>query len=67
MSENISNNLMYDKFKNQYVHTFFTVSDSRLSLNMLQNFIFATVDIFLDKLHNNGIESELDAWLTFLG
>ena len=25
------------------------------------------VDIFIDKLHNNGIESELDAWLTFLG
>ena len=46
---------------------FFTVSDSGLSLNMLQNFIFVPVDIFLEKLHNNGIESELDAWLTFLG
>jgi len=34
---------------------------------MLQNFIFVPIDIFLDKLHNNGIESELDAWLTFLG
>ncbi len=34
---------------------------------MLQNFIFVPIDIFLEKLHNNGIESELDAWLTFLG
>ena len=34
---------------------------------MLQNFIFVPVDIFLEKLHNKGIESELDAWLTFLG
>ncbi len=34
---------------------------------MLQNFIFIPIDIFLEKLHNIGIESELDAWLTFLG
>lgn len=58
---------VFKEFKDNYVHTFFTVSDSGLSLNMLQNFIFIPVDIFLDKLHNNGIESELDAWLTFLG
>ena len=36
-------------------------------MNMLQNFIFIPVDIFLENLHNNGIRSELDAWLTFLG
>ena len=34
---------------------------------MLQNFIFIPVDIFLENLHNNGIRSDLDAWLTFLG
>ena len=34
---------------------------------MLQNYIFVPVDIFLEKLNNKGIESELDAWLTFLG
>ncbi len=34
---------------------------------MLQNFIFIPIDIFLNKLHNKGIESELDAWLTLLG
>ncbi len=36
-------------------------------MNMLQNFIFIPVDIFLEKLHNSGIQSELDAWMTFLG
>ncbi len=42
-------------------------SDTGIKMNMLQNFIFIPVDIFLDKLHNDGIQSELDAWLTFLG
>ncbi|MEE3496405.1 MAG: hypothetical protein VZR06_14690, partial [Butyrivibrio sp.] len=36
-------------------------------LNMLQNYVFIPVDIFLEKLHNSGIQSELDAWLTFIG
>ena len=39
----------------------------KFSLNMLQNFIFVPIDIFLEKLHNKGIENEFDAWLTFLG
>ncbi len=34
---------------------------------MLQNYIFIPVDIFLEKLHNEGINNELEAWLTFLG
>ena len=57
----------FKKFKDHYIHHFSTVSNTGLSLNMLQNFIFIPVDIFLEKLHNDGIQSELDAWLTFLG
>ena len=34
---------------------------------MLQKFIFISVDIFLKKLHHEGINNELEAWLTFLG
>ena len=34
---------------------------------MLQIIIFILVDIFMEKLHNEGIQDELDAWLTFLG
>ena len=29
--------------------------------------IFVSVDIFLKKLHDKGINTKLDAWLTFLG
>ena len=29
--------------------------------------IFIPIDIFMDKLHNEGIDNEFDAWLTFLG
>ena len=29
--------------------------------------MFIPVDIFLNKLHNDGINSNLDAWLCFLG
>ncbi len=62
-----SSPLIFKDFVEQYIHTFATVSDTGLRLNMLQNFIFIPVDVFIDKLHNNGIQSELDAWLTFLG
>jgi len=34
---------------------------------MLQNIIFIPVDIFIEKFHNEGIQDEWDAWLTFLG
>ncbi|SFC89967.1 PD-(D/E)XK nuclease family transposase [Butyrivibrio sp. YAB3001] len=50
-----------------YVHYFQTTSNTGITLNMLQNFIFVPVDIFLTNLHNNDIRSDLDAWLTFLG
>ena len=56
----------FKEFKDNYIHKFTTVSDTGLELNMLQKFIFIPVDIFLEKLHNSGVQSELDAWLTFL-
>ena len=34
---------------------------------MVIRIVFIPVDIFLKKLHNEGIKDELDAWLTFLG
>ncbi len=57
----------FKDYKDTFVHKFSTVSDSGLKLNMLQNYVFVPVDIFLEKLHNKGMQSELDAWLTFLG
>ncbi len=58
--------IFYD-YPNICMHKFSTTSDTGLKLNMLQNFIFVPIDIFLGKLHNEGINSEFDAWLTFLG
>lgn len=55
------------KHENEFIHTFIYVSDTGLCLNMLQNYIFKPIDIFLKKLHNDGINNELDAWLAFLG
>ena len=57
----------FKKYSDCFVHYFSTVSGSGLKLNLLQNFIFIPVDIFLEKLHNEGINGELEAWLTFLG
>ena len=57
----------FKHFSDNYIHKFKVTSDTGLQLNMLQNFIFIPVDIFIKKLHNEGIQSELEAWLTFLG
>lgn len=58
---------VFQEYKSSYIHSFETKSDTGIELNMLQNFIFIPVDIFLENLHNNGIRDDLDAWLTFLG
>ena len=57
----------FHDFPDEYVHYIEHQSNTGIKLNLLQNFIFVTIDIFLDKLHNEGIKSKLDAWLTFLG
>lgn len=58
---------IFNEYPNEYIHRFCSISNTGLPLNMLQNYIFIPVDIFLKKLHNEGINNELDAWLTFLG
>ena len=62
-----SSPLEFKKYPNILMHTFKHKSDSGLTLNMLENCIFIPIDIFMDKLHNEGIDNEFDAWLTFLG
>ncbi len=58
---------LFHKYKNTYIHKMNIASDTGISMNMLQNFIFIPIDIFLEKLHNEGIQSYSDAWMTFLG
>ena len=42
------------------------VFDCGMDLNLLQEFIMIPLDIFRKKMHNKPIETELEAWLTFL-
>lgn len=56
----------FHKFSDTYQHFFEQKSDSGLELDLLQKYLFIPLDIFKQSLHNKGIQSELDAWLTFL-
>ena len=40
----------FGEFKNEYVHRFSTTSNTGLSLNMLQNFIFIPIDSMMQML-----------------
>ena len=58
---------VFKNYPNVLMHTFRHRSDSGLELKMLENCIFIPIDIFRDRLHNEGIKDDFDAWLTFLG
>ena len=58
---------VFHKYKDIYIHNFEQTSDSGLKLDLLQKYIFVPLDIFRENLHNKGIRSRLDAWLTLLG
>ena len=57
----------FHEFPDIWKHHFEQKSDSGLKLNLLQEYFFIPLDIFLKSKHNNPIESRFDAWLTFLG
>lgn len=40
--------------------------DTGIKIDLLQNFIFITLDIFRKNMENKSIKNELDAWLMFL-
>ena len=56
----------FHKFKDTYRHVFEQKSDTGLTLNLLQNYIFIPLDIFRKNIENKGISNKLDAWLAFL-
>ena len=56
----------FHNFPNVYMHHFTQKSDTGLRLNLLQEYYFIPLDIFQKKIQNKGINSDLDAWLTFL-
>jgi len=56
----------FHEFPEGYLHYFTQKSDTGLELNLLQEYYFVPLDIFRKNIQNKGIQTKLDAWLTFL-
>lgn len=56
----------FHRFPNQYLHYIEAKSDSGISLNLLQKYLFIPLDIFKKIYHNKNISNKVDAWLAFL-
>lgn len=55
---------IFHEFSNDFIHFFKQQSDTGLSIELLQRYVFISLDIFKQVSHN--MDNELDAWLTFL-
>jgi hypothetical protein len=53
-------------FPNDYLHKFTQKSDTGLTLELLQEYIFIGLDFFKKNMENKDINTDLDAWLAFL-
>ena len=58
------------KFENVYMHRFEQHSDTGAKMNLLQKYLFVTLDNFCKIKHNNDntikLDNRLEAWLAFL-
>lgn len=54
------------RFPDRYLHFFEQKSDTGLTLDLLQKYLFIPLDIFREIQHNKDITNELEAWLVFL-
>lgn len=59
----------FHEFSDTYIHYFEQHSNTGIQLNLLQKYLFISIDIFLKYQHNIGIklETKQDAWLAFMG
>ena len=57
---------VFRTFPEAYLHRFEQRSDTGLSLELLQKYIFLPLDIFQRTMHNKSVDNEMDAWLMFL-
>lgn len=55
----------FHKFPDTYLHYFEQQSDTGLKLELLQKFLFVSLDIFRKNQQNKNISNRLDAWLMF--
>ena len=56
---------IFHAFPDTYIHRMKPESDTGLSIELLQNYIFIPLDIFKEKTQNGIISNKLEAWLTF--
>ena len=57
----------FKEYPAKYLHYFEQKSDTGMTLELLQKYIFVPIDIFLKKKDNIDISNRLNAWLLFLG
>ena len=55
----------FQNFPDDYIHHFSQSSDTGLAVNLLQEYCFIALDIFLGIVQNKGIRNKLEAWLLF--
>ena len=56
----------FHQFSDTYLHYVEPKSDSGISLNLIQKYLFIPLDIFRKIYHNKDVTSKIDAWLAFL-
>lgn len=58
----------FHEFPDTYLHYFKQKSDTGIEIDLLQKYIFISLDIFrtIQQNKNNRIENRLEAWLSFL-
>ncbi len=56
----------FARFPQYFIHTAEQVTNTGIPLNLLQKYVFLSLDIFKKRPHNELINSKLEAWLTFL-
>lgn len=57
----------FKKFPNDYIHRSEQTFNTGLQLELLQKYIYVSLDIFFDTMYNKAAEmTELEAWLLFL-
>ena len=56
----------FKDFPEDYIHRFSQKSDTGVEMELLQEYVYITLDVFRDIVHNKGIRNKLEAWLEFL-
>ena len=56
----------FHQFPDDYIHRSRQKTDTGLEIDLLQEYAFIPLDNFRNILHNKGIRTKLEAWLTFL-